>query len=113
MPEPTADTRILISWALKVLRRMYRPGFAYQKAGVMLSDLRPRMMAQASLFAEPEDDRGRQLMATLDAINGRWGRGTLRSAAEGMEKPWQMKRQRLSPRYTTDWEGLPVVSGGG
>ncbi len=112
MPEPTADTRILISWALKVLRRMYRPGFAYQKAGVMLSDLRPRMMAQASLFADPEDDRGRQLMATLDAINGRWGRGTLRSAAEGMEKPWQMKRQRLSPRYTTDWEGLPVVSVG-
>ena len=113
LPEPTADTRILISWALKVLRRMYRPGFAYQKAGVMLSDLRPRTMVQASLFADLEDDRGRQLMATLDAINGRWGRGTLRSAAEGMEKPWQMKRQRLSPRYTTDWEGLPVVSGGG
>lgn len=111
LPEPTADTRILISWALKVLRRMYRPGFAYQKAGVMLSDLRPRTMAQASLFADLEDDRGRQLMATLDAINGRWGRGTLRSAAGGMEKPWQMKRQRLSPRYTTDWEGLPVVSG--
>ena len=113
LPEPTADTRILISWALKVLRRMYRPGFAYQKAGVMLSDLRPRTMVQASLFADLEDDRGRQLMATLDAINGRWGRGTLRSAAERMEKPWQMKRQRLSPRYTTDWEGLPVVSGGG
>lgn len=111
LPEPTADTRILISWALKVLRRMYRPGFAYQKAGVMLSDLRPRTMAQASLFADLEDDRGRQLMATLDAINGRWGRGTLRSAAGGMEKPWQMKRQRLSPRYTTDWEGLPMVSG--
>lgn len=111
LPEATADSRILINWALKILRRIYRSGFSYQKAGVMLSELRPRTMAQASLFADPEDDRGRQLMATLDVINQRWGRGTLRSAAEGMEKPWQMKRQRLSPGYTTDWEGLPVVSG--
>ena len=112
LPEATADTRILINWALRVLRRIYRSGFAYQKAGVMLTDLRPRTMAQASLFSDPEDDRSRQLMATLDVINQRWGRGTLRSAAEGMEKPWQMKRQRLSPGYTTDWAGLPVVSGG-
>ena len=47
-------------------------------------------------------------MATLDVINQRSGRGTLRSAAEGMEKSWQMKRQRLSPSYTTDWDGLPT-----
>ena len=111
LPEATTDTRILINCALRGLRRIYRPGFAYQKSGVMLSELRPRTMAQASLFSDPEDDRGRQLMATLDVINRRWGRGTLRSAAEGMEKPWQMKRQRLSPGYTTDWAGLPVVGG--
>lgn len=109
LPEATADTRILINWALRVLRRIYRPDFAYQKAGVMLSELRPRTTAQASLFADPDDDRGRQLMDTIDAINRRWGRGTLRSAAEGMKKPWQMKRQRLSAAYTTDWKGLPLV----
>jgi len=109
LPKATADTRVLINWSLRVMRRIYRPGFAYQKAGVMLSELRPRTMAQASLFSDLENDRCRQLMATLDVINQRWGRGTLRSAAEGMEKPWQMKRQRLSPAYTTDWEGLPLV----
>ena len=112
LPEATADTRVLVMWALKVLRRIYRPGFAYQKAGVMLSELRPKAMAQVSLFADLEDDRGQRLMATLDVINQRWGRGTLRSAAEGMEKPWQMKRQRLSPSYTTDWDGLPMVIAG-
>jgi DNA polymerase V len=112
LPEATADTRVLVMWALKVLRRIYRTGFAYQKAGVMLSDLRPKAMAQASLFVDPDTDRGQRLMATLDVINQRWGRGTLRSAAEGMEKPWQMKRQRLSPSYTTDWEGLPMVVAG-
>lgn len=109
LPEATADTRVLVSWALKVLRRIYRPGFAYQKAGVMLSEMRPRSMAQASLFVDPETVRGKRLMSALDDINKRWGRGTLRTAAEGIEKPWQMKRQRLSPSYTTDWEGLPVV----
>lgn len=112
LPEATADTRVLVMWALKGLKRIYRPGFAYQKAGVMLSELRPKAMAQASLFADPGDDRGQRLMATLDVINQRWGRGTLRSAVEGMEKPWQMKRQRLSPSYTTDWQGLPMALAG-
>ena len=112
LPESSADTRVLVMWALKGLKRIYRPGFAYQKAGVMLSELRPKAMAQASLFADLEDERGQRLMATLDVINQRWGRGTLRSAAEGMEKPWQMKRQRLSPSYTTDWDGLPMVVAG-
>ena len=112
LPEATADTRVLVMWALKGLKRIYRPGFAYQKAGVMLSELRPKAMAQVSMFADLEDDRGQRLMATLDVINQRWGRGTLRSAAEGMEKPWQMKRQRLSPSYTTDWDGLPMVIAG-
>ena len=69
-------------------------------------------MGQASLFADPGAERRQQLMATLDDINQRWGKGTLRTAAEGMAKPWQMRRQRLSPRYTTDWEGLPVVVAG-
>ncbi len=112
LPEATADTRVLVSWALEGLKRIYRPGYAYQKAGVMLSELRPKAMAQASLFVDPETDRGQLLMATLDVINQRWGRGTLRSAAEGMEKPWQMKRQRLSPSYSTDWEELPTAVAG-
>ena len=113
LTEATEDTRVLVRWGLKILRRIYRPGFAYQKAGVMLSELRPQKMAQASLFADPDIERSHRLMATLDIINQKWGRGALRTAAEGLEKPWQMKRQRLSPGYTTDWEGLPVVCSGG
>lgn len=109
--DATADTRVMVNWALKVLRRIYRPGYAYQKAGVMLSELRPKTMAQASLFGAWGADNldGARLMATLDVINQRWGRGTLKSAAEGITKPWQMKRQRLSPGYTTDWNELPMV----
>ena len=105
LPEATADACTLINWGLKLLRRIYRLGFAYQKAGVILSELRQRMIAQASLFAAPEVDRGRQLIATLDVINRRLCRGMSRSAAGGMEKTWLMKRQRQSPWYTTDWAG--------
>lgn len=68
-------------------------------------------MAQASLFGDGvEVQHSAKLMATMDVINQRWGRGTLKTAAEGVIKPWQMKRQRLSPGYTTDWEGLPMVT---
>jgi DNA polymerase V len=111
LPNATADTRLLVNWGSKIVRQIFRAGYAYQKAGVMLSELRPRVMAQDTLFNNGVDlRRSQQVMATMDMVNQRWGRGTMRTAAEGVTKSWQMKRQRLSPGYTTDWDGLPVVS---
>lgn len=112
LPEATADTRVLTAWGLRILRRIYRPGYAYHKAGITLLDIRPRENQQLSLFApaslvSPSDDR---LMGTLDAINQRFGRGTMRLAAEGMAKSWQMRRGNLSPGYTTNWAELPRVN---
>lgn len=112
LPEATDDTLELVGWALRILKKIYRPGFAYQKAGCMLSDIRPRSMAQASLFAPESDGKSERLMAAMDAINGRWGRGTMRVAAEGVDKAWRMKRGKLSPRYTTEWTELPPVRAG-
>lgn len=109
LPEATDDTLELVGWGLRILKRIYRPGFAYQKAGCMLSDIRPRSMAQASLFVPESDGRSESLMAAMDAINGRYGRGTMRVAAEGIDKAWRMKRGKLSPRYTTEWSELPEV----
>ncbi len=52
-----------------------------------------------------------RLLEVLDGVNGRWGRGTLRYLAEGGAggQPWRLRRERLSPAYTTDWAGLPGV----
>lgn len=111
LPEATADTRILTRWTLRVLRRIYRAGYGYHKAGIALLDIRPRANQQFGLFA-PDDHaqpRNERLMGTLDAINERYGRGVLRLAAEGIEKHWQMRRGNLSPRYTTEWKGLARV----
>ena len=110
LPDPTADTRILVQCGLQALKRIYRQGYAYQKAGVMLCNLCPHSMVQTSLFADSGNTlRNDHLMATMDRINQKWGRGMLRVAVERAQHPWQMKRGHMSSRYTTDWAGLPKV----
>lgn len=111
LPEASSDTRVLTRWALRVLRRIYRPGYGYHKAGVMLMDIQAKANQQFSLFAASgaTDARSERLMGVLDGINQRYGRGTVKLLAEGVEKSWRMRRERLSPAYTTSWDGLPVA----
>ena len=108
LPDATADTRVLTAWALRVLRRIYRTGYGYHKAGVMLAGIVPRLSQQYSLF-NAGAPRADALMRVVDGINQRYGRGSLRLAAEGIEQDWRMRRGNLSPGYTTDWRGLPKV----
>jgi len=105
---PSADTLVLTRMALDMLRRIYRRGPVYQKAGVALLELSDAAASQASLLPAAPDNAA--LMQALDHVNARWGRGTLRSAAEGVRQPWQMKRARLTPGYTTAWDELLCVS---
>ena len=109
LTQATSDTVRLTRAALWGLKRIFRPGYAYQKAGVMLLDLGPAEQTQGVLFetASPEHPA---LMQVMDRANARWGRGTLKLAAEGVKKPWQMKRDHKSPAYTTRWEDLPRVN---
>lgn len=111
LPEASSDTRVLTRWSLRVLRRVYRPGFGYHKAGITLMNIVPATNQQFSLFAlgGAVDARSQKLMGVLDGINGKYGRGTMRLAAEGVEKAWQMRRGNLSPRYTTEWDCLAVA----
>ncbi|WP_126444623.1 Y-family DNA polymerase [Sulfuricystis multivorans] len=109
LPTPSDDTLRLTRAALWALERIYRPGFAYQKAGIALLELSPAAAQPQDLFAAPRDNR--RLMQAMDRINAIWGRGTLRSAATGRgDACWQMKRERLSPGYTTRWDQLPRVT---
>lgn len=108
LPEPTDDTLRLTTIALWGLKRIYRPGFAYQKAGVALMNIRDAGTVQMTLFSKTRDNT--RLMQVMDRINTVWGRGTLHSAAEGVQKDWTMKREKKSPGYTTRWDQLPVAS---
>ena len=104
---PTDDTRELIGGALEVLRSVYRLGPRYAKAGVIFSQLAPATQHTNDLFAGPANGKGKAVMEALDAINAQMGRGTVRIAREQASRGWEMRRQFLSPCYTTRWADLP------
>lgn len=109
LAEPGDDTRVLCRAALHGLRRLYRPGHAYQKAGVMLSGIIPAAARPRTLFDDvPGRERSQALMTTLDRINRSMGSGTLRLLGEGNTQRWAMRRQNVSKRYTTEWDELAL-----
>ncbi|HBM3090352.1 Y-family DNA polymerase [Klebsiella michiganensis] len=107
---PTQDSRDIITAATKCLDAIWRDGHKYQKAGVMLGDFYSQGVAQLNLF---DDNAPRQnsekLMEVLDHLNAKDGRGTLYFAGQGIQTAWQMKREMLSPRYTTRFLDLLTV----
>jgi len=110
---PTDDTARLIRAAKAGVAAIWRAGFRYKKAGVMLLELAPADQRQGLLFAGPEEDhaeRRSRLMEVVDGLNARMGRGAVRFAAEGLEQAWRMRRDKLTPAYTTGWASLPVAS---
>jgi DNA polymerase V len=109
LPYPTDDTRLIIAAAHEGIGRLYREGFSYAKAQVLLLDLCRRDEYTQDLFAPEQSIRTERLMSTLDAINNRWGRGTLQPGRITKPTEWAMRRDMLSPAYTTCWDGLLKV----
>jgi DNA polymerase V len=105
----TQDTAELIRYALRGVEQIFRGGYRYQKAGVILTALVPAHQIQAHLFDRHDRDRSKQLMAAIDTINREWGTGTIRYAAVGLRPRWVMRCARRSPRYTTRWNELVEV----
>jgi DNA polymerase V len=106
LPTPSAFTPDLVAAACSCLERIYRSGYRYKKAGVILGRIGPENPAQANLFESYPFKRNRALMIAFDRINERWGRDTVRSAAAPTDRPWRMRQERRSPRYTTRREEL-------
>ena len=107
---PTQDSRDIITAATKCLDVIWRDGHRYQKAGVMLGDFYSQGVAQLNLFDDNAPRKNSEkLMEVLDHLNAKDGRGTLYFAGQGIQTAWQMKREMLSPRYTTRFSDLPVV----
>ncbi|MDO9233596.1 MAG: Y-family DNA polymerase [Methylotenera sp.] len=110
LPTPTDDSRRLVNVALWALKKIYRPGFNYSKAGVMLGEIVPLDGVQTDLFSQVQSNpKSDQLMAAMDAINKKWGRSAIKVASEGFAKPWAMRQENKSPCWTTKWEDLPVI----
>jgi DNA polymerase V len=96
LASPTADSRRLVEAALAALRRIYRSGYRYQKAGVALSGIAPASVSQGSLFADAHDPAK-----------------SFRLASDGVVQGWRMKAGNRSPAYTSNWSELPVAASQG
>lgn len=112
LPVPVADndSRRLLKVALTALDTIYKPGYRYAKAGIVLSQIAMQTEQQLSLFTEKPNRRNQQLMHTLDNINRQIGRDSLKLAREGFHRTWQMKQGQKSFGYTTNWQDNLVVA---
>ena len=112
---PTDDIRLLTRIARKNLKKIYRPGFHYKKVGVCFEGLTQHRCRQLDLFhqhSEEDLQKTAGLMDVLDRINQKFGRHTIQLAAVGFDKPWAMRANMQSPRYTTQWSDLPTIKNG-
>ena len=109
---PTADSGAITATAVRGLQAIFKPGFNYAKAGVMLLDLQAGDVEQGELdLGEPGADRT-QLMGTIDALNNRYGRSTVALASAGLagsRRAWVMRQELKTPDYTTRWADLPTA----
>jgi DNA polymerase V len=99
---------VVSRWADWLVARLFKPDYAYKKAGIMLGDITPAGQYQAD-WLEPAPATDTRLMAALDGLNARYGRGTVKVSTQGGHKGWLMRQERKSPNYTTQWGALVQV----
>ena len=109
LPVATSDTAELIAYALVGIEHIYEEGYRYKKAGVLCTGLVPAHQIQMNLFDTRDRERARKLMTTIDHINTQIGTGAIQYAVAGFKPRWQMRRSRMSPRYTTRWDELVIA----
>jgi len=108
-PNPTNDTGEMLNYIIQTLKNMYRTGYKYKKAGVVLSAITPDNIRQRNLFENLDIDKKDRLLQSIDKVNRQMGRDTIRYAIQGYKKSWILKQQKLSPRYTTNWSEILSV----
>jgi len=114
LPESSNDTLVLVKAALHEVRKSWRDGFRYSKAGVVTTDLVPLHASQRAMpgLGQLDREQGAALMAAFDACNRRFGHGAVVPAAAGFApaRGWSTKFEMRSPRYTTRLDEIPVVA---
>ena len=108
LPLPTNDSLVINRWVQHIAGLLWRDGYNYKKAGILLGDISPVSMIQGDLL-EPVTTSDTRLMNAIDGLNSRFGRGTIKVSTGGMREGWGMRQERKSPNYTTDWAELPVI----
>jgi DNA polymerase V len=103
---PTADSRDVVTAAMRIFDRIWRDGFSWRKAGILLLDLSSVSDVQQNLFSNQATGSD-GLMKAVDQINGRFGRASVGLGLSEKGAAWRMRQDQLSPHYTTRWKEIP------
>ena len=104
------DTGEVVSLTVRLGERLWRDGFRYSKCGVMISELLPEAVQQPALWGELDRERRERAWKTVDQLNAKLGRGTIRILSAGAkDAAWKLRTEHLSPRWTTRWNELPRI----
>jgi DNA polymerase V len=110
LPYPTSDSALVIKHAINCIRRLYREGKQYKKAGIILLNIGKQKSSQLTFYTNiAHDNKRNALMKVMDSLNQNMGGRTVYFAAEGIRRSWQMRRENVSPYYTTKWSEIPIV----
>jgi len=100
---------ILVKAAFKALDAIFLDGLMYKKAGVIVDGIIPDNQLQGNLFFEGDPAKQNKLSVVNDSINRRYGRDTLKLAAQGTQKEWKLRQEKLSKNYTTKLSEIITV----
>jgi DNA polymerase V len=106
LPHPTGSTAEMLGYAQAALKAIFKFGYPYQKVGIILSDLVPDTHRQTLVLGQLPDERLVRLHQISDQLNRRYGRDTVRLAAQGFDPSWKTKQEWVSPNYTTRWRDI-------
>jgi DNA polymerase V len=109
VPFAANSTHQLTRVAVQAIRAIYQPGYNYLKTGVRATGIIPAGEVQFNMFSDYEHSREQKLSELMDGLNNRYGRGTVRLAADSFERKWVMKQEFLSQQFTTDWKDIIVT----
>ena len=101
LPVPTNDTTEIIDYALRGLRSIFKDGYRFKKAGVIVSEISPERPMQTNLFDTRNREKFNRIMGVMDSLNASYGKQKVKIAAQGFDRKWKLKNEKLSPCYTT------------
>jgi DNA polymerase V len=110
LPVPTNDSTELIKYADQGLKKIFKAGYKYKKAGVIISEIVPERPVQTNLFDERNREKYNKVMRVMDSLNATYGNRKVRIATQGFGRKWKLKNEKLSPCYTTRLSDILVVN---
>ena len=109
--EPTDDPIRIVKNTKRLLGLIFRKGYTYKKAGVLLIDLIPKGAHQGLLFEEHSNPRQKEFVDVFEEVASKYGQTCAFLGAQGVKQKWSMRREMRTPRYTTSWDEIPVLKG--